>query len=175
MAEDGERGPADAGQDLVSDQGFGLAPRPSSEGAAAGSSQSIPTADVQQGLGSLVSGVVRDLQGLLRGEVQLAKAELKEEAVTAAGGAATAAAGGVAALLGGVFLLHGVADLLSRVMPRWLANTLVGIVLLGAAGNLGLRGKEQLSRTNLAPKRAIESLRENASWAKERIGSVAGQ
>lgn len=171
MAQDGERGPVGAGQDVVTDQGFGSVSPPAPEGAATVEGGS-PGA--QQGLGNLVSGVVKDLQGLLRGEVQLATTELKEEAATAAGGAATAAAGGVVGLLGAAFLLRGVADLLGHVMPRWLANTLVGATLLGAAGGLGLRGKEQLSQTNLAPKQAIQSLRESASWAKERIGGASG-
>jgi len=168
MAEDRERGPGPAGQDIVTDQSYG-APTGAPE---AGVGQPPGAAS---GLGGLVSGVVSDLQGLLGGELRLAQAELKEEATAAAGGAASVAAGGIAGLVGVVFLMHGVAEALSRIMPRWAANTLVGLGLLAGAGSLGASGKEKLAAANLKPERTMETLRETGEWAKERLGSVAGQ
>lgn len=127
------------------------------------------------GLGGLFAGVVRDLQDLLRGEVRLAKTELREEATAAAGGAASVAAGGVAGLVGGVFLLNAVVELLGRIMPRWLASALIGLGLLGAAGGLTRDGREKLAGTKLAPTRTALSLRETASWAKARLPSGGGR
>ena len=191
MDQDVERGrDAPTGQDVVTDQGFGTTnpstdtsvpatPPPSASAATTSSTTgggSPPSAEPGAGgLGALISGLMTDLQGLLRGEVQLATTELKEEATAAAGGAATVAAGGVAGLVGVVFLMHGVADLLSRIMPRWAANTLVGLGLLAGAGGLGLSGKEKLSAAKLAPRQTLETLRENTAWAKERLASATGQ
>jgi hypothetical protein len=175
-------GPAPTGQDIVTEQSFGVAgdpgrdaestpPAPSDDGMTATAVRAV----LGGGLGGLVSGVVRDLQGILRGEIQLAKTELKEEATVAAGGAASIAAGGVVALAGGAFLLNAVVELLGRIMPRWLASALVGLGLLGAAGSLGVTGKEKLSATTLTPTRTAQSLRETAVWAKEKFGSATGR
>ena len=191
MDQDVERGrDAPTGQDVVTDQGFGTTnpsmdtsvPATPPPGASAATTSSTtgggspPSAEPGAGgLGALISGLMTDLQGLLRGEVRLATTELKEEATAAAGGAATVAAGGVAGLVGVVFLMHGVADLLSRIMPRWAANTLVGLGLLAGAGSLGLSGKEKLSAAKLAPQQTLQTLRENTAWAKERLASATGQ
>jgi hypothetical protein len=168
MAENRERGPETAGQDIVTDQTYGAA----ADTPEAGAPESSGAAG---GLGGLVSGVVSDLQGLLRGEFRLAQAELKEEATVAAGGAATVAAGGIAGLVGVVFLMHGVAEALGRIMPRWAANTLVGLGLLAGAGSLGASGKEKLSAANLKPARTMETLSETGAWLKGRLGAATGQ
>ena len=167
--QDFEHGATPAAQDVVTGQGIGAA----DEGSPA-SPPSDAGAAAAGGLGSLVSGVVKDLQGLLRGELQLAKTELKQEATTAAGGAAAITAGGVAGLIGFVFVMHGVADLLSKVMPRWAANGLVGLAMAGTGAALGLSGKQKLSTANLTPTQTIQSLREDTAWAKEQLGSAGG-
>lgn len=176
MAQDVERGPASAGQDIVTDQGFGApSPAPASGPADAGPATGSSAGGGTGGFGPLVAGVISDLQGLFRNEVQLAQAELKDEAAAAAGGAATVAAGGIAGLVGVVFLMHGVAEALSRFMPRWFANTLVGLGLLAGAGSLGASGKEKLSSANLKPAQTLQTLRETGTWAKERLTAAAGQ
>ena len=171
MAEDRERGPAAAGQDIVTNQSFGAAEGPTDSAVEAQAGQGTAGG----GLGPLVAGIVSDLQGLFRGEIRLAQAELKEEATAAAGGAAAVAAGGVAGLVGVVFVMHGVAEGLRRFMPRWAANTLVGLGLLAGAGSLGVTGKEKLSAANLKPTQTLQTLRETGAWAKERLGAATGQ
>ena len=124
---------------------------------------------VLDGLGPLMSGVVKDLQGVLQGEVRLAKTELKEEAVAAGGAAALAGASGVVGLLGGVFLVGAVAELLAKRMARWQAFGLVGLGLTGAAAGLGVAGKNRLKGANLAPRRTIESLKQDAQLIAQRV------
>ena len=97
-----------------------------------------------------------------------------DASAAAAGGAAAITAGGVAGLIGFVFVMHGVADLLSKVMPRWAANGLVGLAMAGTGAALGLSGKQKLSTANLTPTQTIQSLREDTDWAKEQLGSAAG-
>lgn len=176
MAHDIERGPGGAGQDIVTDQGFGApSPAPASGGADAAPATGPNPGSGAGGLGPLVAGVISDLQGLFRNEARLAQAELKDEAATAAGGAATVAAGGIAGLVGVVFVMHGVAEALSRFMPRWFANMVVGFGLLAGAGSLGASGKEKLSSANLKPAQTLQTLRETGAWAKERLTAAAGQ
>lgn len=172
-------GPASSGRDVVLEQGQGATGNPGRDAGPASSGGGLTASAVRAftggGMGGLVTGVVRDLQGILRGEIQLAKTELKEEATVAAGGAASIAAGGVLALVGGAFLLNAVVDLLAKIMPRWLASSLVGLGLLGAAGSLGVSGKEKLSGTKLAPTRTAQSLQETTAWAKEKLAMVTGR
>lgn len=125
---------------------------------------------LRQGLGSLVSGAVGDLQAMVRGEVQLAKAELKEEAVAAGSGGAMIAAAGATGLFGVGFLLVAVTRLLGKLLPDWLAAAVVGLGLMGGAAALGASGKGKLSTTSLVPQRTVQSLKQSTSWAKQRIG-----
>ena len=127
---------------------------------------------LRQGLGSLVTGAVGDLQAMVRGEVQLAKAELKEEAVAAGSGGAMIAAAGATGLFGVGFLLVAVTRLLGKLLPDWLAAAVVGLGLMGGAAALGLSGKERLSATNLVPKQTVQTLKQSTSWAKQRIGGT---
>lgn len=127
---------------------------------------------LRQGLGSLVSGAVGDIQAMVRGEIQLAKAELKEEAVAAGSGGAMIAAAGVSGLFGVGFLLVSVTRLLGKLLPDWLAAAVVGLGLMGGAAALGLSGKERLAATNLMPKQTVQTLKQSTSWAKQRIGGA---
>ncbi|MDP9356908.1 MAG: phage holin family protein [Chloroflexota bacterium] len=127
---------------------------------------------IRQGLGSLVSGAVGDIQAMVRGEVQLAKAELKEEAVAAGSGGAMIAAGGITGLFGVGFLLVAVTRLLGKVLPDWLAAAVVGLGLLGGAAALGVNGKDKLSATALVPQQTVQTLKQSTSWAKQRLGGA---
>ncbi len=127
---------------------------------------------IRQGLGSLVSGAVGDIQAMVRGEVQLAKAELKEEAVAAGSGGAMIAAGGVTGLFGVGFLLVAVTRLLGKMLPDWLAAAVVGLGLMGGAAALAASGKGKLSATSLVPQQTVQTLKQSTSWAKQRISSA---
>ncbi len=140
------------------------------EGAGAGSGTTGGM--IRQGLGPLISGVVGDIQAMVRGEVQLAKTELKEEAVAAGSGGAMIVAGGVTGLFGVGFLLVAVTRLLGKVLPDWLAAAVVGLGLTGGAAALGLSGKSKLSDTSLMPQQTVDSLKQTTSWAKKRIGGA---
>lgn len=179
MGNTSQHEPEDGARNIVTNHGLGST-GPVSR---AGSSRSAPlpaahtgATDAETGVfggfRGLVSGVVGDIQGLLHDELQRTNSELKEEATTAASGAATVAAGGIAGLAGAIFLMLGVADLLSRRMPRWAANSIVGLVLLGTAGRLGLSGKQKLSTSNLNPAQTVHSLRHTAAWAKTTLRST---
>jgi len=57
-----------------------------------------PDADTNQGVGTLVSGLIADLQSLVRSEVKLAKTELKEDATQMGTGAGMIAGGALVGL-----------------------------------------------------------------------------
>jgi hypothetical protein len=99
----------------------------------------------KQSLGSLVSGVTEDISTLLRGEIELAKTELKESAKTAANGSGLLVGAGVAGFLGVIFLLLTVAWVLVQLgLPTWAGFGIVTLLLLVVAAVLGLLGRNRL-------------------------------
>ncbi|MDO3683256.1 MULTISPECIES: phage holin family protein [Micromonospora] len=106
----------------------------------------------QHSIGQLLADASRDLSSLLRQEVQLAKAELRQEARTAGtvGGMALAAA--VAALLTLLFLSHALWWGLSNVMDQGWAALIVAVLWAAVGIFLALRARKQLSAIRTLPK-----------------------
>lgn len=126
-----------------------------------------------EGIGALVSGLIEDLQELLRGEIKLARTEVKEDIATAARAAAALAAGAIVGLTGFIILMLGVAYLLNEWLDEmWLSAGIVGLALGAVAAILVVVGKNKLSAGNLKPEQTIASLKEDKEWAKQQISSV---
>jgi hypothetical protein len=120
-----------------------------------------------EGIGSMLGGLLRDLQDMVRGEVALARAEIKEDVGTASKGLASIAVAGVVALTGFIFLMLAATYLLNIWMRMWIAAGIVGLVLLAIGGIAFSSGKSKLSATNLKPDQTIDSVKENTQWAKQ--------
>lgn len=125
-----------------------------------------------ESLGTIVTGIVGDLQNVVRGEVQLAKAELKEDAASLGKGAGMIAAGAFLALVGFMFVMLGVTYLLHKSLSMWLSAGIVGVVLLIIGIIAAMAGKNALSAANLKPEQTIDSLKEDQQWANQQIKSV---
>ena len=127
-----------------------------------------------EGLGTLVADLIGDLQEIIRGEVRLAKAELRQDAQTMARAAGLLAAGSFLALVGFVFLMLAVAYVLHEEadLDRWVAVGIVALALLVVGAILALVGKNRLSAANLKPEQTIDSLKEDREWAKHQISSA---
>jgi len=135
------------------------------------------TAEHRATVGELFSDMMRDLTTLFRQEVDLARVELVEKAERAKGGALKL--GGAAGLgMVGVFLLAvaamlGLTLILSMWMPpmaaAFICALVVGIVLAGAAYFLFRAGVAEAKAATPVPERTLESLKENAQWAKKQL------
>jgi len=145
--------------------------RPSADGGQGMGSTSGQTS-TQESLGTIVTGIVEDLQGIVRGEVQLAKTELKEDASSLGKGAGMIAAGALVALVGFIFLMLGVTYLLNKSFQMWIAAGIVGLVLLLIGVIAAMAGKKTMSAANLKPQKTIDSLKEDQQWANQQIKSV---
>ena len=119
-----------------------------------------------QGAGSIggmlntVSSLGDTLRDLVRGEIELAKTEMKQEAGQVGKAGGMIAGGGMLGAIGFMFLLYGLTHLLAKKMPLWLSSTLVGSALFGIAGKLGVAGKTWLQEADLTPKQTMESLKD---------------
>ena len=124
----------------------------------------------ERSLGDLFSDLSRETTTLVRQEVQLAKAELTQSATEAARGIGMLVAGGVVAYAGLFFLLLAIVfGLIEAGWDAWLSALIVGLVVVAIGAVLVLRGRESLKPANLAPQKTVETLKEDAEWAKEQI------
>jgi xanthine/uracil permease len=124
----------------------------------------------ERSLGDLFSDLSRETTTLVRQEVQLAKAELTQSATEAARGIGMLVAGGAVAYAGLLFLLLAIVyGLIEAGWDAWLSALVVGLVVVAIGAILVLRARESLKPANLAPRRTVETLKEDQEWAKEQI------
>lgn len=121
----------------------------------------------QASTGELVKRLSVQLSELVRGELELARAELAAKGKRAGAGAGLAGVAGVLALLGLGALIAAAIAALALVWPVWLAALVVGVCVLAVAGVLALAGRAQLKRaTPPAPEGAVRSVREDVEAVK---------
>ena len=124
----------------------------------------------ERSLGDLFSDLSRETTTLVRQEVQLAKAELSQSATEAARGIGMLVAGGAVAYAGLLFVLLAIVyGLIEAGWDAWLSALVVGVVVVAIGAILVLRARESLKPANLAPRRTVETLKEDQEWAKEQI------
>lgn len=128
--------------------------------------------DTGGSLGDTVTGVIQDLQDIVRGEVELAKTEIKEEVGKLGKGAGMIGAAAFLALVGFIFVMLGVTYLINKSLEMWIAAGIVGIVLLIIGAIIGMAGKNQMQQASLKPEKTIESVKEDKEWASHQIKSV---
>ncbi len=116
-------------------------------------------------LGELFTELSRETGTLIRQEVELATTEVTAKAKVAGAHVGTVAAGGALAHAGLLALLAAVIiGLVQLGVSPWLAAALVGGATAAAGYALMNRGLTALRQTNVAPTRAIEALKETATW-----------
>lgn len=124
----------------------------------------------ERSLGDLFGDLSRQLSTLVRKEIDLARTEVTSRARAATQDAALVGAGGALAYAGLLVLLAAVVLLLIDTgLEPWLAALLVAVVVMTSGVALAWRGREGLRTTSLAPERTIDTLKEDAAWAKEQI------
>ncbi len=108
----------------------------------------------------LVRQAAGQISTLIRDELTLAKAEMREKAGRAGRGAGLFGGAGIVSLYGVLSVLTALVLLLAKAMPAWAAALLVVIVLLIVAGVLALAGRSQVQRaTPPVPEKALRGVR----------------
>ena len=119
-----------------------------------------------ESLGDLLGELSGDLSKLMRQELELAKAEFRQEAVKAGKATGMLAAAGFAGYLTTVLLSLALVFALGAVMPLGWAALIVA-ALWGVTGLvLYTTGRARLRTVNPKPERTVETLKEDAEWAK---------
>jgi hypothetical protein len=116
-------------------------------------------------LGELLSELSRETATLVRKEVELATTEMTAKAQKAAANAAIAAAGGALVHAGLLVLLAAIVVGLTQIgLAAWLSALIVAALTMIIGYVMVNRGLTNLRRTDVAPRQAIETLKENARW-----------
>ena len=123
----------------------------------------------ERSMSEVVKDIISNVQDMVRSEMRLAKAELREEGARSAAAAKLIGIGAGLALLSAGFVLVSIAQLLALVMPAWLATLLVGTIL-GIAG-MTMLSKGRAQFTVPKPNKTIENVKENVEWMKNQTKS----
>lgn len=113
----------------------------------------------ESSLGELLGEVTRDLSTLMRQELALAKAELKETATTSAKGAGMLGGAGYAASMTVLFLSIALWAALSDLVGAGWAGVIVAVLWAIIAAILYAVGRQQLKEVKGAPQ-TVETLQE---------------
>ena len=124
-------------------------------------------ADYDHTVGDTLKSAVRDAQDLVRDEIALARAELRDEIRRFGAGAMALAAAAAAALIAVVFVLSAVAWGIASAMawPVWTGFAIVGVIVGLAAAVLAAMGRRRFNGERHMPL-TIETMKENMQWMR---------
>lgn len=116
----------------------------------------------------LISQAFQHLGNLVKGEINLARAEIQDGIQTAVAGIALMASALIMVIVGLNVLAAAIVAGLTEmgIHPGWSAF-IVGLLFLVAAGALALTGKKALDPSILAPNRTARNVRRDAATIKE--------
>ena len=119
-----------------------------------------------QSLGSLIGQLSSNVSTLMRQEVALAKAELREEAKKAGKGAGMLGAAGLAGHFVLLFLSLTLMWAIGEALPLWAAALIVMVLWAVIGAVLFMMGRKQLKEVNPKPEQTVETLKEDKEWVK---------
>ena len=123
-------------------------------------------------LGRLLAEATRDLSGLVRDEIDLAKAELRDDVKAGVKGGGMLGAAGFLGVVAFILLSIALAyALVALGLHPALAFLIIGVLYLLIAGVLALIGKRNLSRVK-PPERTIETSKETVQVLKGGSGAL---
>jgi putative superfamily III holin-X len=125
-----------------------------------------PTDD--RSLGDLLSAATADVGHLVRQEIELAKAETKDELKTAARAGAMFGAAGVVGFLALLLVLFAAAWALAEVVPIAVGFLIVAIVAGAVAFWAFSVGRERFKQFDPVPQQTAETIKEDVEWLKTR-------
>lgn len=120
-----------------------------------------------QSIADVIRSTIQDAQDLVRGEIALAKAEMRQEVRRLSMGAALLAAAALSGIIAAVFLLTAVAWGIPAAMqwPAWTGFAIVGGFVFIVALVLAMVGRSRMSSDRYMPL-TTDTLRENMQWTR---------
>ncbi|PRX92257.1 phage holin family protein [Allonocardiopsis opalescens] len=137
------------------------APRPAPEAPPGGA-----RAGEHASLGELLNNLTDDVQLLFRQEIELAKAEMREEAVKAGKAAGLLGAAGFAGYMTAVLLSFTLVFALAHLIGLAWAALVITLLWAVAGGVLFALGRSRARQVDPKPERTVQTLKEDARWAR---------
>lgn len=129
---------------------------------------SYSTSSPEPTLGELVSGMTADFGTLVRKELELAKAEVREEAKSSGKAVGMFGVAGLAGYMTLLFLSLALAWGLTEIMPEGVAFLLVGLIYAAVTFVAVTQAKKRMREVR-PPEQTIETVKEDVAWAKARM------
>jgi xanthine/uracil permease len=129
-----------------------------------------PQSRDDRSIGELLSDLMRETTTLVRQEITLAKTEMTEKAAEAGRNVGALAVGGAVAYAGLLAIVAALVLILIKMgLSAWLSALIVGVVVAAIGGALVKKGLSSLKGQDMAPRKTIETFKEDAQWAKRQI------
>jgi uncharacterized membrane protein YqjE len=123
-------------------------------------------------LGELMKRLADETGTLVRQEIDLAKAEMREKGQKVGAGAGFLVGAGLVGLLALGSLTAFLILALDGVIPNWLAALIVGLVYAAIAAYLAVQGREKLREAGRpVPEQTQATIEEDLEWAKNQVRS----
>jgi hypothetical protein len=125
----------------------------------------------EPGIGTLLGGVIRDGQTLLKQQLELFRSEVKHEVRQFRSGVVSICIGAGIAATGAIFLFAMLAHLLHTFteIPLWGCYGIVGGALALIGGGILMGGRKSVADVHLAPPPiTARALKENIEWVTKR-------
>lgn len=133
----------------------------------------------ERSLGDLFSELATETSTLVRQEVALAQVEITQKATTVGKEVGFLVVGGAVGYAAALVLLSavviGLTQLISSISgwtlitSAWISSAIVGAIVAGIAYVLVTNALAKLKNTDLAPRKTIESVKEDAQWIKDQV------
>lgn len=120
-------------------------------------------------IGELFAQLASETATLVRQEVALAKVELSDKATQAGKNVGRLAVGGAIAYAALLAFLAAVIILLANVVPWWAAALIVAVVVGIIAAVMISNALAALKNADLTPRQTVQTLKEDAEWAKQQV------
>ena len=117
-------------------------------------------------MAEVLQDIVGNIQEIVRSEVRLAKAEVRDEAAKAKIAGILVGGGAAGAFFAAFFLLLMIVYALTRVVPDWAAALIVSVLMAIIAGSMLSMGLKRFREVHPTPERTVESVKENVEWLK---------
>jgi uncharacterized membrane protein YqjE len=121
----------------------------------------------ERSFAAVLQDIMRNVQEIIRAEVRLAKAEIREEASKAFSSMVWVIVGAVCAAFAVTFLLWTIVYAVGLVWPMWAATLAVGAVLAIAGAVMLSSGIHRMKQVSPTPERTVETIKENVAWVKQ--------
>jgi hypothetical protein len=117
----------------------------------------------------LLSRVSSDLKRLVRIELELAKVEVRDEAIRAATGVGFLSGTALSGYFVLLMLSFAAAFGLAEIMAPGFAFLIVGLLYGAGAATLFVLGRKKLATVTVVPPKTVQTLKEDLSWLKQQM------